>query len=61
MSDLWFNIRLLYWHMQIRIGHVMPTFSQNDYFVQNSGLVRQQPIAVYTFEPAMGWASLRGG
>lgn len=61
MSDLWFNIRFLYWHMQIRLGHVVPTVVKNDYFVQNPDLVRQHPIAICTFEPAMGWASLRGG
>jgi len=54
MSDLWFNIRVLWWHVQIRKGRLIrPRFSFNHWHWFKQGL--KPPVQVYEFSLREGW------
>ena len=56
MSDSWFNIRVLWWHFQIKKGRLFRlrvTFSIWHWRQPWHNIHR--PISVYTFQPLVGW------
>ena len=55
MSDLWLNIRVLRWHLQIQVGSVVPRVTKNTFI--SDEFVQAKPVQVCQFEPRLmfGW------
>jgi hypothetical protein len=54
MSDTWFNLRVLLWHIQILKGRLIrPIVAYNPFWWKRELLWK--PIWLHTFEPKVGW------